>query len=254
MKLYSWNVNGYRAAWRGGFLDWLRERAPDVVCLQETKVHPEQLDEERLHPLGYRSYWHSARKRGYSGVATLCKREPARVTEGLGVPAFDDEGRVLTTEIADLVLVNAYFPNSQRDHARLPHKLAFCDAILQRLDAYRQEGRHVILCGDYNIAHRPIDLANPKQNERNAGYLPEERAWMDELEAHGWIDAFRHACDEPGHYTWWSYRPGVRERNIGWRIDYFTVNPQLVARVARAFIEPQVMGSDHCPIGLEIRG
>ncbi|MBW2416666.1 MAG: exodeoxyribonuclease III, partial [Deltaproteobacteria bacterium] len=175
MKLLSWNVNGIRACHKNGFIDWFAAQDADVVCIQETKAHPEQLEEGVLHPLGYHSYWHSARKKGYSGVATYCRRRPQQVIEGIGESRFDREGRVLITEFRGFVLVNAYFPNSQRDHARLRYKLEFCRAMRRRLDAYRAEGRNVVLCGDHNIAHREIDLARPKENLKNSGFLPQER-------------------------------------------------------------------------------
>ena len=252
MLLFSWNVNGVRAVWRNGFADWLRSQRPDVVCIQEVKAHPEQLDDELLHPLGYRSYWHPAERRGYSGVTTFTRQEPLSVTYGLGREDFDREGRVLMTEFPDFTLINAYFPNSQREHARLDYKLSFCRAITRRLNRMRREGRNLVLCGDYNIAHRPIDLRNPKQNQNNAGFLPEERAWMERFLKNGYVDAFRRFCDEPGHYTWWSYRPTIRERNIGWRIDYFCVNVEFAPALRRAFHQPEIHGSDHCPIGLEL--
>jgi exodeoxyribonuclease-3 len=253
VKLLSWNVNGIRAAERGGFLNWFADEGADVVCIQETKAQPTQLAPELLNPLGYHGIWHSAQKKGYSGVATFSKREPVAVQVGLGRKDFDAEGRVLITEFPEVVVVNAYFPNSQRDHARLPDKLRFCRSILRKLNRLRRAGKDVLLCGDYNIAHREIDLANPKGNLRNAGFLPEERAWMDRFLRHGWIDTFRAFCDEPGHYTWWSYRPTIRERNIGWRIDYWCCNPELRGRLKRSYHQPQVHGSDHCPIGIELR-
>ena len=253
MKILCWNVNGIRACDRNGFLDWMKREAADLVCLQETKAHPDQLGEALRQPTGYHAYWHSAEKRGYSGVATFCRRKPSSVHEGIGIAEIDREGRVLVTEYRGFVLINAYFPNSQRDHARLGFKLEFCRAMRAYMDELCAAGKNVVVCGDYNIAHREIDLANPKQNEKNAGFLPEERAWMTELLDAGYVDAFRDRCDEPGHYTWWSYRAGVRERNVGWRLDYFVVNPEFKRRVRRCFHQPEVMGADHCPIGLEIR-
>ncbi len=253
MKLLSWNVNGLRAAGRNGFLDWFEAQAADVVCVQESRATPEQLTKELLRPLGYRSYWAPAEKKGYSGVATYCKRKPLDVRVGMGSKTIDCEGRVLLTEFRRFLLVNTYFPNSQRGGVRLPYKLKFCAAMLRMLNRYRRAGKPIILCGDTNIAHRPIDLANPKQNERNAGYLPEERAWMTRFARHGYVDTFRHFCDEPGHYTFWSQRMNVRQRNIGWRLDYFWVSEELVPKLRSATIQPQVMGSDHCPVGLELK-
>jgi len=254
VKLLSWNVNGLRAAERAGLLDWLAGERPFAVCLQEIKARPEELSAELRNPARYHAYFHPAERPGYSGVATFTRAEPHAVVHGLGSPAFDREGRVLRLEFADFVLVNAYFPNSQRDHARLDYKLAFCAAILRLVNRYRAAGKHVLLCGDYNISHRAIDLANPRQNEKNAGFLPQERAWMDRFFGrHGWVDAFRSQCAEPGHYTWWSYRPGVRERNVGWRLDYFAANPEIVERIARVRHQSEVRGSDHCPVELVLR-
>lgn len=253
MRLISWNVNGIRAAGRGGFLKWFEDEAADVVAIQETKARPEQLEEELLHPLGYHSYWHSAEKPGYSGLAIYSKKEPLRVQVGMGVPNIDSEGRVLVAEYPGFVLVNSYFPNSQREHTRLDYKLAFCKQMLSFLEKMRKQGKQVVLCGDFNIAHTPIDLKNPKSNEKNAGYLPEERAWMTEFLGAGYIDAFRHFEKGPGHYTWWSYRPGVREKNIGWRLDYFCVNREHEDRLKSVVHQPEVKGSDHCPVALTLK-
>ena len=253
MKILSWNVNGIRAAQRNGLLDWMGSQHASIICLQETKARPEQLDAELLRPHGFRAYWHSAERRGYSGVVTYSRRRSLEVREGLGIPEFDREGRVLCCEYPGFVLVNAYFPNSQREHGRLDYKLRFCRAILRFLNRLRRRGKNIVLCGDYNIAHREIDLRNPRENRDNPGFLPQERAWMDRFIRQRYVDCFRHFCAEPDHYTWWSYRPGVRERNIGWRIDYFFVTRELVPRLRRATHQTDVMGSDHCPIALELR-
>jgi len=253
MRIISWNVNGIRACQRGGFLDWFTKQDADIVCIQETKAHVDQLEAELAEPLGYNAIWHSAKKRGYSGVATFSKRKPKHVELGLGVKSFDDEGRVLLTEFRGFVLINAYFPNSQRDHARLPYKLRFLRTLAKTMNELQASGKRVVVCGDYNIAHREVDLANPKNNQKNAGFLPQERAWMDKMTADGWIDAFRAKCDEPGHYTWWSYRPGVRERNIGWRLDTFLIDPALRRRLADVVHWTEIHGSDHCPVELRLR-
>ncbi len=253
VHLLSWNVNGLRAAERAGFLDWFAGQRAFAVCVQEIKARPEQLTEAMRNPRGYHAYFHPADRPGYSGVATYTRVEPIDVVYGIGAQEFDCEGRVLRTEFRDFVLVNAYFPNSQREHGRLDYKLRFCAAILRLVNGYRRAGKNVLLCGDYNISHREIDLANPKANAKNAGFLPEERAWMERfLGRHGWVDTFRTLCAEPGHYTWWSHRPGVRERNIGWRLDYFVANPELMERVTRVRHQTAVRGSDHCPVGLEL--
>lgn len=256
MKILSWNVNGIRSVGAKGFFEWLEKESPDVLCLQETKANPAQLDPSYLAPFGYQAFWHSAKKPGYSGVAVYAKvstAAPKDVREGLGVSAIDDEGRVLTVDFKDFSVVNAYFPNSQREHARLGYKLEFCDAITKHVEKLRNAKRNVILCGDYNIAHKEIDLKNPKTNVNNAGFLPEERAWMDKfVEKLGWVDTFRHFNKDPGNYSWWSYRPGVREKNIGWRIDYHCVNPEFASSLKDAFIRCDIRGSDHCPVGVTL--
>ncbi len=254
MRLVSWNINGFRSARDKGLLTWLGREKPDVVCLQEVKARFSDLPEKETRPEGYESFWHEAEKKGYSGVTVLSRQKPLDVIHGLGNPEFDREGRVLQVEFKEFVLVNAYFPNSRRDHSRLPYKLAFCDAMLARLQEIRASGKNVVLCGDYNIAHKEIDLKNPKSNKDNAGFLPAERAWMDKFLAAGYRDPFREKHPEGGdRYTWWSYRPGVREKNIGWRLDYFVTNEELAPRVKDASHSPEIRGSDHCPIDLVLR-
>jgi exodeoxyribonuclease III len=253
MKIYSWNVNGVRAAEKKGFLDWLGRSEADFICLQETKAHPDQLEVFLKMPKGYQSHWFSAQKPGYSSVAIYTKHEPLDLQEGLGISEFDVEGRVLRLEFKDFHLISAYFPNSQRLGERLPYKLAFCQAMKNYCDQLVKKGKSVVLCGDYNIAHEAIDLRNPKQNEKNAGFLPEERAWMSSFLKSGYVDTFREFEKGPGHYSWWSYRPGVREKNIGWRLDYHCVNEGFRDRLKSAAIHPDTHGSDHCPVSLEIR-
>jgi len=250
MRLLSWNVNGIRACFRKGLLSWVQAEAPDLLCLQETRAHKEQVEAELQAFSGYHAFWNPARRPGYSGVATFSRQPPDSVHVGLGRPEFDVEGRVLTLEFGSLSVVNAYFPNSQRTHARLPYKLAFCQAMLDWLKALRARGQNVLVCGDYNIAHREIDLRNPRENQDNAGFLPEERAWMDQFLDSGFVDTFRSRCPEPGHYTWWSNRKGVREKNIGWRIDYVAADEDLDTRIRQSFHLPDVLGSDHCPVGV----
>ena len=253
-RLFSWNVNGIRAVQKSGFQSWLERSGADVLCVQEIKATPEQLDESVLNPLAFHSFWHPAQKPGYSGVAIYSRQEPTEVRTGLGQAEFDQEGRVLTAEFGDLAVISAYFPNSQREHTRLPYKLQFCDAMLAYCKSLEARGKSVVLCGDFNIAHRPIDLRNPKQNENNAGYLPEERAWMELFLKSGYADAFREQNPElAGAYTWWSYRPGVREKNIGWRLDYHVVSRSFLDRVKSAEIHAEVRGSDHCPVSLDLR-
>ncbi|HOF39622.1 MAG TPA: exodeoxyribonuclease III [Candidatus Hydrogenedentes bacterium] len=253
MQLYSWNVNGVRAAEKKGFVSWLLETGPDILCLQETKALSTDLSEPLLSPDGYHSVWHSATRRGYSGVAAYFRKslEPLRIEE-LGVRKFDDEGRCQILELESFVLVNAYFPNSQPLRARLPYKLDFCRAMVKLGKELRETGKPMILCGDFNIAHQEIDLARPKDNVDNPGFYPEERHAMDRLLRAGFVDTFRHFTPEPGHYTWWSYRTNARARNIGWRLDYHVIDEALLPRLKESRIHAEVPGSDHCPVSITI--
>ena len=249
-RLVSWNVNGLRAIGRNGFLDWFAATCPDIVCIQETRARPEQVDEDLRHPGGFFSYWHLAEKPGYSGVTLFSRHAPLAVRNGIGIPEIDREGRVQIAEYPEFMLVNAYFPHARRDLSRLDFKLFFLDAFDAWLE--RQNcGKPFIICGDYNISHHEIDLANPRANRKNAGFLPQERAWMDRLLANGFSDIFRERYpDRNGYYTWWSNRRGVRERNVGWRIDYHCISRALTDRVIDVGHESGVRGSDHCPIYL----
>lgn len=257
MRIVSWNVNGIRAAEKKGFAAWLAAESPDILCVQETKAESGQLSDSLKAPRdrngeAYFSYWASARRKGYSGTAIYTKEEPLDVRV-LGDSRFDDEGRVLRADYPNYVVISAYFPNSQDGGARLPYKLDFCRAMLEHCAALVSQKKNVIVCGDYNIAHTPIDLARPRENEGNAGYLPEERAWMDEWTAGGFCDTFRRLHEgETGHYSWWSYRMNARERNVGWRIDYQCVNSAFMPAVQSARIRPEVPGSDHCPVELVV--
>lgn len=252
-KLISWNVNGLRSCGRHGFLQWFERESADVVCVQEIKVKPDQLAPEFMNPHRYNAFWHPADKPGYSGVAIFAKLEPIDVRYGLGVKEFDQEGRVVTAEFGNFTVINSYFPNSQRDHSRLPFKLRFCAEFASFVRREREKGKTVYLCADWNIAHTEIDLKNPKANQKNAGFLPEERAWMTEFLSAGYVDAFRHFNRDPGQYTWWSYRPGVREKNIGWRLDYFLTDAPAVSRLRSAVHQTDVVGSDHCPVAITIQ-
>lgn len=257
IDILSWNVNGIRACAGKGLWDWLAHESPDILCLQETKAQVPQLPKEFLAPSDgqggfYHSYFLDAARRGYSGVAIYSKKEPLSVRP-LGVAEYDDEGRALLADFGDFVLISAYFPNSQEGGQRLDYKLGFCDALLSACDAIVASGRHVVVAGDYNIAHEAIDLANPASNEGNPGYLPAERAWFDAWVGAGYADSFRRLCPEPKNYTWWTYRvPGARERNIGWRLDYHCVDEGFMAAVTSASIRPEVLGSDHCPVGIRL--
>ena len=252
MKIISWNVNGIRAVEKKGFADWLENCGADVVCIQETKANPSQLSPSLLRPEGgYHSYFSSAKKAGYSGTAIYSKTEPDKI-ETLGIAEFDDEGRTTAAYFGKTIIISAYFPNSQGQGLRLGYKLGYCNAMYEYCNQKTAEGFDVILCGDYNIAHTPDDIANPKSNEQNAGYLPEERAWMDFFTTHGYTDTFRMFCKEKGNYTWWSYRFHAREKNIGWRIDYLCVNDSFKDHVKSSTILKDITGSDHCPVEIEI--
>ena len=252
MKLFSWNVNGVRAIEKKGLLDWLASESPDVLCIQETKAKFEQLPDSLQNLDGYFSYWHSADKLGYSGVATFSKKEPLHVQYGLGIDKYDKEGRVLITEFDNFLLYNIYFPNGQKDEIRLQYKLDFYDDLLEILDDQVASGNNVIVAGDWNTAHKEIDLANPKANANYSGFLPVERAQLDTYVNHGYVDSFRLFHDEPDRYSWWTYRFGARQRNIGWRIDYFFTNQEFADNISDADIHEDVMGSDHCPVSIEL--
>ena len=253
MRIVSWNVNGIRAAERKGFLDWLQQEQPDIVCVQESKIQPDQVTKKLRHPEGYATLWTSGVRKGYSSTATFVKEglEP-QTLDLMGVQQFDDEGRVQILRYPDFNLINAYFPNSRDERARLGFKLEFFNDITRLCADMVAKGENVILCGDYNVAHKPIDLARPKPNENSPGYYIEEREAMTAFLEAGFVDVFRRFDDGPDNYTWWSYRARSRERNVGWRIDYHCVNEAFMPRVKDCKIMPQVMGSDHCPVMLEI--
>jgi exodeoxyribonuclease III len=254
MRITSWNVNGLRAALNKGVGDWLRSSAADIVCLQEIKVHPHQLTEEQLSWFtGSRVLWNPAVRPGYSGVATILNSPHLDYAMGLGVDRFDAEGRVVQTRQDGFLLFNVYFPNGKRDHTRLSYKLDFYACLLEMCDRLHATGEQIVICGDFNTAHREIDLRNPKQNENTSGFLPEERAWIDLYLEHGFVDAYRWLYPERIQYTWWTYRLRARERNIGWRLDYFLVSESLLPRVEDVTVHEEVWGSDHCPVTLKLR-
>lgn len=252
VRIVSWNVNGLRAIYRKGFADFLEQNNFDIVCLQEIKVQQEKIPEDLIHLKGYYSFFSSAKKPGYSGVAIYSKIKPLKSRNSFGIPRFDDEGRVLCLEFKDFIIFNAYMPNGGREKKRLGYKLDFYDSFLKYLEGFIKEGKKVILTGDINTAHKAIDLARPKQNERNTGFLPEERAWIDRLLEAGFTDAFRLFNKEPCNYTWWDYKTRARERNVGWRLDYFFVSNNLAADLISSEIMHQVPGSDHCPVAMEL--
>lgn len=246
----SWNVNGIRAIEKKGFIEIVKDLDPDILAVQETKAAPEQLSDPLKNIPGYKSYWHSAVRKGYSGVAIYSKDEPQKVITGFGDDRFDDEGRVITVEFEDFFLTNVYFPNSQHGLKRMQYKLDFNNSLNDFVTNLAKK-KSVVICGDYNVAHRPIDLANPNSNEKNPGYSPQERAWMDSFISSGYIDTFRKFNQEANQYTWWSYRFNARERNIGWRIDYFCVDKTSEHRVVGAAIHEDIIGSDHCPVSID---
>ncbi len=252
MRFISWNVNGIRAIEKKGFINIVKELSADILALQETKAQPEQLSDALINIDGYHSFWHSAERKGYSGVAIYARQQPIQLHYGMGNDKFDSEGRVLTLEYADYYFVNIYFPNSGDQLKRLEYKLEFN----KELHAYfnqLKKSKAVVICGDYNVAHKEIDLKNPKNNVKNAGFTPQERAWMDEFLDSGYVDTFRMFNQNGGNYTWWSYRFNARAKNVGWRIDYFCVDQNNQNRVIAAEILSDVMGSDHCPVLLDYR-
>lgn len=252
MKLVSWNVNGIRAAMDKGLRAYLESDRPDVVCLQEVKAMADQVDTGPLEALGYQAIWNSAQKKGYSGTAIFTKVQPKQHRLGIGVDEHDTEGRVITATFEDFHLVTVYTPNSQRELARLDYRIRWDADFLAYLKKLNRR-KPVIFCGDVNCAHQEIDLANPKANRKNAGFTDQERAGLDAVAAAGFIDSFRQFDDAPGKYTWWTYRGGARERNVGWRLDYFWVAKKFWDRVASAAIRPDILGSDHCPVELILR-
>ncbi len=252
MRLISWNVNGLRAILGKGFHDFIREANADVICLQEIKAREDQLDGVNW-PEGYHRFWNSAQKPGYSGTAIYTRVKPIAVTCGIGLSEPDTEGRVITTEFEDFFLVNVYVPNSQRALTRLDYRTQKWEPAFLKYLKSLESTKPVMFCGDLNVAHQGIDLARPKDNTKNAGFTPEERTCFQSLMDAGFVDTFRALTKDGGHYTWWSYMNQARARNIGWRIDYFCVSPMLQTKIVDAFIWPQIMGSDHCPVGVDLR-
>lgn len=251
MRVISWNVNGLRAVHKKGFLDWFSSEDPDILCLQETKAHEEQLPEEVRSVAGYRSFFSTPERKGYSGVGLYTKKAPDSVQFGFG-DRFDAEGRTIIADYGEFVLFGIYFPNGRQSAERLQYKMDFYDAFLEYAEETRASGKHVVVCGDVNTAHKEIDLARPKENANVSGFLPQERAWIDEFLDHGYKDTLRIFNQEPENYSYWDMMTRARDRNVGWRIDYFFVDQVFAERLTDAFILPDVMGSDHCPVGIEI--
>lgn len=253
MKIISFNVNGIRAVMAKGFLDFLENESPDVLCVQETKIQANKITQELRNPLGYFSEWTFGERAGYSGVATFSKNKALYVQNELQNGKHDSEGRLLLTEFPEFIVVNVYIPNGGMGDHRVSYKMDYYDELLNFLEKLRKKGKNLIICGDFNTAHTEIDLSHPKENENISGFLPVERAWIDKFIKAGYVDTFRHFNpDALEAYTWWSYRTAARQRNIGWRIDYFFVNKEFLPHVKDAFILKDIEGSDHCPIGVEV--
>ena len=250
MKITTWNVNGYRAILRKNALDWVSDVDPDVLCLQEIKVNLDQIDDEEASIDGYKGIWNPAERKGYSGTASFYKQDPVSHEIGLGIEKFDNEGRVIRFKYPDFYLYNIYFPNGGEGNKRVPFKLEFYEALLDICNRLHANGENIIITGDFNTAHNEIDLANPKENQKNTGFLPEEREWIDRYLAHGFKDAFRELYPEKQIYTWWTYRFNSRARDIGWRLDYYLVSKNLMQRVEDVVIHGDILGSDHCPVSL----
>jgi len=252
IKILSWNVNGYRAILKKGFGPFLISARPDILGLQEVKACADQLTPKDTTFPGYKYSWNCAEKKGYSGVAAFYRAEPLAVMNGFGERRFDSEGRVIALEYKDFHLLNVYFPNGGQGPERLAYKLEFYESFLAHIEKLRKTGKAVIFCGDVNTAHMEIDLARPKENAGNSGFMPVERAWLDKITGLGWVDTFRSFHPEPDQYTWWDYKTRARERNVGWRIDYFFINKEKASLVSDAFILPGAQGSDHCPAGISL--
>jgi len=250
MKIVTWNVNGIRALYRKDALKPLLDWAPDLLCLQEIKARPDQLTDEQRDIPGYQILWNPAERPGYSGVATLARQEPADVVFGLDASEFDNEGRVIRTRHPEFLLYNIYFPNGQRGQDRVDYKLRFYARLLEICDDLHSSGENIVITGDFNTAHKPIDLKNPDSNQTTSGFLPEEREWVGNFLDHGFVDVYRELYPEREQYTWWTYRFNARQRNVGWRIDYFLVSEALRPHVKDVIIRDDVPGSDHCPVEL----
>jgi exodeoxyribonuclease-3 len=252
MKITTWNVNGLRALLGKGTWDWVRAELPDILCFQEIKVKPHQLTNDQLTTMetDYHITWNPAQRLGYSGVATFSRNQITDLKFSLGIDEFDSEGRLIQSHHSDFILCNVYFPSGQRGKERVRFKLKFYKTLLEQCNKLHEMGENIILCGDFNTAHREIDLKNHKQNQKTSGFLPEERAWVQKYLDYGFVDAFRVLYPEKVQYTWWSYRSNARQRNVGWRLDYFLISEKLMNRVKDVVIHDQVLGSDHCPVSL----
>ncbi len=251
-KIISYNLNGIRSAMSKGFIEWLKSSNPDIVCLQETKAQPEQIDISLFKELGYSVYFHSAQKKGYSGVGILTKINPDNITIGCGIKKYDDEGRVIRADYGDISVMSVYMPSGSSGEERQAFKMEWLEDFQNYIDTLKKTKKNLIICGDYNICHKSIDIHNPIGNAKSSGFLPEERAWIDGFINSGFIDSFRHFNQDPHQYSWWSYRANSREKNLGWRIDYNLVSETLKEKLRRAVILAEAKHSDHCPILLEL--
>ncbi|MBE0652242.1 MAG: exodeoxyribonuclease III [Bacteroidales bacterium] len=252
MKILSYNVNGLRAAMTKGFREWFEEEKPDILCIQETKMQEDQVDKMYFEMQGYYQYWHMAEKKGYSGVGILTKRKPAYFANGLGFDKYDREGRLIRLDYNDFTLINSYFPSGSSGDERQAVKMQYLADIQIYIDRLKKEQPNILICGDFNICHKPIDINHPERHHKSSGFLPEERSWMDAFIAAGFIDTFREFDKRPEQYSWWSYRANSRAKNLGWRIDYHMITPSLLPRLRNAGIMQQVIHSDHCPVWIEM--
>jgi len=253
MKIISYNVNGLRAAIKKGFLEWLEKENPDIICIQETKMQEDQVDKLAFEAMGYRQYWNMAEKKGYSGVGILTKLKPDHFSTGMGIPKYDREGRVIRLDFKDFTLINSYFPSGSSGDERQAFKMEYLADMQVFIDNLKQERQKIVLCGDYNICHKPIDINHPERHKNSSGFLPEERAWMDKFVGQGFVDSFREFDTSAEKYSWWSYRANSRAKNLGWRIDYHMITENLKPNLVNAGIFPDVKHSDHCPVWLELK-
>ncbi len=252
MKIVSYNLNGIRSAISKGLIDWLTEQKADIVCFQETKAWVQDIPVLEFESLGYQTYWFSAAKKGYSGVGILTKRKPDHVELGMGIPEYDNEGRLIRADYGDISVISVYHPSGSSGEERQNFKFQWMKDFENYIQELRKTRPNLIISGDYNICHRPIDIHNPVSNAKSSGFLPEERAWLDAFISKGFVDSFRHFNANPHHYTWWSFRMNARSRNLGWRIDYHLVTDSLKEKIRSAEIHSDAVHSDHCPISVEV--
>ena len=254
MKIYSFNVNGIRAAFNKGFAEWLKTNSPDVLCIQETKAQENQIEKAIFDHFNYFNYWHCAEKKGYSGVGIISKTEPENIEYGMGMHKYDSEGRVIRAEFNSFVLICVYIPSGTTGDIRQDFKMEFLEDFRKYLLQQKTKHKKIIVTGDFNICHKPIDINHPERHKKTSGFLPEERAWFDEItDTDKWVDSFREFNNEPEQYSWWSYRANSKAKNLGWRIDYHLISPELRPELTNASIHPEINISDHCPISIEIK-